>query len=617
MKKAVQHLFFGSIFFFAFAATLFGQSGRVIAVLPFNNLSSAEYAWVSRGIEEILYDKFNEVSGVSVFERETLFRNLRELSINSDADVDSRKAFSLGKKTGVETVVLGHYRVNGQTLTVQFKLVSTYTGGVIMNRTFSGNISDMFKILKNAVEQAFGVMDISVSPEDEKALQEQPTHSIRAFEYYCKAYVEMGKGSTLEVIAGYFQRALQKDPNFWEAQYNIGVIYYNFDLYEKALRQFDSVIQSRPQFYKPYYGKGIIHYLKHHYREALADFRQVLAIHPDHDRSYYYLGMVLTRMDSIPQALREFRKSIAINPNYAPTYYQMARADMRRRWYRRAIKNLNQAIKLNPDYAAAHNSLGESYYAVNLFQQAIIEFRRVIQLRPHFATAYFNLGNAIYKKGALEEIVESYWALLEPEYLASNSPDPKALTTDLHELRKRSQAIDPGKIQRQMVNAYRLALKNDRKFYEASYNLALTYESMGKIDSAKIYYRKAISLQSNLSQAHMRLGKIYEKEKNYDLALKEFREVVKIDPSYFAADPRLGEPYRYLNIVEDVLQEYQKRLNLNARDKEALKVVGKIYLSMGRLGQAEEYYQELVQLNPADSSAKETLSQIRRKLRKL
>jgi len=287
MKKTVRHLFFTSILLFVFVSALCAQSGRVIAVLPFTNLSSAEHSWVSRGIEEILYDKFNEVSGISVFERETLFRNLRELEINSDSDVNARKAFSLGKKTGVETIVLGHYRVNGQTLSVQFKLISTYTGGVIMDRSYSGNISEIFNLMKNAVKQAFQVMAIPVSKEEESALEEQPTHSIQAFEYYCKAYVEMAKGSTLELIAGYFQRALQKDPKFWEAQYNIGVIYYNFDLYEKALRQFDSVIRNRPQFYKPYYGKGIIHYLKHHYREALADFRQVLAIHPDHDRSYY------------------------------------------------------------------------------------------------------------------------------------------------------------------------------------------------------------------------------------------------------------------------------------------------------------------------------------------
>jgi len=153
--------------------------------------------------------------------------------------------------------------------------------------------------------------------------------------------------------------------------------------------------------------------------------------------------------------------------------------------------------------------------------------------------------------------------------------------------------------------------------HQASYNLALTYENRGNLDSAIYYYKKTISIKPKLSQAHMRLGKIYEKQKRYNEALREFEEVVKIDPSYFASHPQLGEEYRNVNIIEFVLQKYQARLSRNPRDAEALGVVGRIYFQLGRLGQAEQYFQQLVQLKPNDQLAQETLREIRKRLRKL
>jgi len=603
---------------FTYSAS-FAQAKRVVGILEFTNESSSEYGWVSKGIEQILYDKLKEIDAISIYEEETLSHVLKKFNLKSSKDIGPRQAFSIAKETGIGVLIQGNYRVSNDKFSFAMKLVSTYTGASIMQNIYSGQLSDIFGLFENAIKEAMQTMQISLSAEEVNMLNSRPTTSVTAFEYYCKAYMEIQKGSTMEVIAGYFQRALKLDPNFWEAQYNLGVIYYNFDLYRKALQQFDSVIQRRPDFYKPIYGKGVIYFLEKDYHRSLNQFKKVLRLDKDNDRSYYYMGIIYTELDSLVKAAQYLDKSIELNPNYAPAYYQLSITERNRGWHKKAINSAKKALKLNPNFYQANNSLGEAYYALNLFEEAIIEFKKAIEIRSSYATAYFNLGNAVYKKGALEEIVDAYWSLLENQYLAttSQSGGNNSPLEDLSELRTESKNRDSEVIFRKMVSAYSNALKYDRNFYEASYNLALTYENYGKTDSAEYYYKKTISIKPELAQAHMKLGKLYERQKNYNAALEEFREVVKHDPNYFSASPRLGEPYRYINIVETVLRDYQSRLTNNPNDKEALKIVGKIHLSLGRLGQAEEYYQQLVQLSPNDAIAVETLREIRRKMRKL
>ncbi len=592
------------------------QSKRIVGIMFFNNQSSITNNWVGYGIEYLLYDKLKNVNAITVYEKETLNRVLKKVKAQNSRDLTARKIFSIGKFTGVELLFAGNYAVKNGRLAFNLKLYSTYTGNPVFDKTYTGDLNNIFGLVSQGILEALETIQIPLSPQEKSYIQAKPTNSLKAFESYCKAYVEISRGSPMEMIAGYFQRAIQEDPNFWEAPYNLGVIYYNFNLYDKALQLFDRVIQQRPDFYKAYYGKGVIFYLQRQYKKAIQLFQKVLELKPDHDRSYYYMGICQVRSKQLTPGIKSLEKSIELNPNYAPAYYQLALADMRRGWFRKAIVSLNKAVKLNPDFYLAYNALGEAYYSQNMFEEAIIAFKKAIGLHKSYARAYFNLANSIYKQGALAEIVEAFWAIMELQ-LKPTAKGDGGESNELMKLREQSKKQDPSKIYRAMITNYRKALKYNPKFYQASYNLALTYENRGNLDSAIYYYKKTISIKPKLSQAHMRLGKIYEKQKRYNEALREFEEVVKIDPSYFASHPQLGEEYRNVNIIEFVLQKYQARLSRNPRDAEALGVVGRIYFQLGRLGQAEQYFQQLVQLKPNDQLAQETLREIRKRLRKL
>ncbi len=594
---------------------LFSQQ-RFFAILPFTNNGTAEHSWVARGIEEVLYDKMTDLQYVKVFERETIIRILREAGIQKESDITIRKAFSIGKETGVDVLISGSYGVSGNTLILNYRTVSTYTGGDVFRKTYQTPLEDIFKTIENAILESMQAMTISVSSSDAAILARSPTKSISAFQYYCKAYVRFQEGGSIETVAGLFNQAIALDPDFWEAQYNLGVIFFNFDQFTRALNQFEKVISKNPSFYKPYYGMGIIFFLQRKYQQAIDSYQKVLELSPDHDRALYYLGRIYVRMDSIKRGLDYLNKSAELNPNYSPTQYHIGLANMKRGWYKSAVKALKATIKLNPDNHLAHNSLGECFYRLQRFDEALFEYNRAIEIRQNFATAYFNIGNTIYKKSALQDIVDSYLELLETRYSQENDKTNSNLVEDLRKLRS-EETFESQQIYRKMIQAYRNALRYESTFFEASFNLALTYEKINFADSAKYFYRQTITNNPNLVRAHMRLGRYYEREGNYNEALGQYKEVVKIEPTYFSKTPKLGEDFRYVNIIDEVLKEYQIRLELNPNNPETLLVLARIFNSIGRYGQAVQYYQQIVQLDPQNNEANRELRNLQRQQKKL
>jgi len=621
MKKSLSIRSILIIFLFSLIHFVSAQSERTVGVLEFYNEGGSTSAWLAKGIKEVIYDKLGEISAVSVYEKETLNRVLKKSGIHTSKSVDGKVAFSIGKQTGCEVLYLGSYKLQNNQVSVSFKMVSTYTGSPIFQDNYEGDLTGLLTFLTNAVKNGLSVMQVSIHPNELRKIELPLTTSMKAFEQYSQAYLEIDHRSPMEVIAGHFQRALMEDPGFLEAQYNLGVIYYNSKFYDKALAQFNAAINTDSKFYKAYYGKGVINYLQKEYLPALREFQKSLSINPNHDRSYYYTGIIYTRIDSLNKGIHALEKSIDLNPNYAPAHFELGVAEMERGWYKRAITSLTKATQLDPDFYRAINALGEAYYALNLYEEAIIEFNKAIKLRPKYATAHFNLGNSIYRRGALAEIVDAFWSLLEVQYAGASGTNGESSNitpiAGLENLREKSRISDESVILRRMVSSYRIALAYDQRFYEASYNLALTYENLANPDSAEFYYKLAIRQKPDLAQAHMRLGKIYENRANYRMAFNEYKEVVKYEPDYFSANPKLGEPYRYVNIIETVLNENIAALDRNPGDKAALEVVGKIYLSLGRYGQAKEYYEKLLAVNPDNDIAQRTLKRIRRQLQKL
>ncbi|MCK5077933.1 MAG: tetratricopeptide repeat protein [Calditrichia bacterium] len=593
------------------------QNRRVLGIISFGNENDQDkYGWVSRGVEEILYDKLKNMSGYLIYEKETLDRYLSHMGIQNSLQVKAREAYKIGKFTGIEVLILGSYKVvSGNKLSIHVEFLNTYTGSKIYEQTYVADLSQIFNIFERVVISLNDVTQIEASPKEHAYLKKPITKSIKAFQYYCQAYQELEKkGTRMEVAAGLFSRSLREDPDFWEAQYNMGVIYYSYNFLDRAEQQFNKVINKNPRFFKPFYGRGVIYYVKREYKKAKNDFNHVLDIREDHDRSLYYLGSIESAQGNLNKAITILQKSININPDYAPAHFQLGVCFKKQRRYKTSIKILRQALNLYTGIPEAHNVLGECYYRVNMFDEALTAFNKAIELKYDYANAYFNKANTIYKKNSLQEIVAAYMDLLESFFGEngngnSNESSDRGLTSEAD--RNKPLSAQAQKVYHDMILAYKKAILYDPSFFESAFNLGITFDNLNKVDSAFYFYKLALDIEPSLARAHMRIAKIYEENEDFPSALQEYKEVVKWDISFFSISPKLGEEYRYINVVDETIKEVNDQIKQNPNDVGALMSMGRIYFGLKKYTQAKQLFTKVIQLDPKQKSAKRYLNRLK------
>jgi tetratricopeptide (TPR) repeat protein len=582
----------------------YAQQKRSIGILPFDNLSNQKkYDWIGFGIEYLLFNKLSNISALYVPDQAITRKALAEIGYNSKP-ITGEMVYHIGKSTGINLGITGNYLTNGKAIEVNLSFINAFNGATIFSKKYQNNFNELFQIIDDIAQNLIQVTTIQITPTEQNILNRQITSSIVAYESFCLGYIENEKTNRhLEIITGLFRRAIQQDPKFWEAYYNLGITYFNDRDYDNALKQFDIIITSIPTFEKPYYGRGMIYLHKEDYAKAKEDFIKVTEFNPNDFKAFYYLGKISVLLKQYDDANKYLKKAAEINPDYADVYYEMGNIYFQQQNYRAAIPHYKKTVELDPENRDSHERLGECYYRVQVYYSALAEFKKVLEKNPGDPEANFMLGITVYQQAVLEELITAFLEMFDPDYAKQQEAQQKA----------KGSLVERSTVYKQMVESFSKAYKGRDNFIEAIFNLALTYHEMGNLDSAQFYYKKALLVDPNLVRAHIKLAKLYEDRKDKDNALAEYKIVMSIDPAYFVAHPTLGPIHNYINIVDLVLSELDKKLKSNPNDLQSSLTLAKIYTAQGFNGKAANLFRKILSINPNDQEAKRMLAQLEKR----
>ncbi len=71
---------------------------------------------------------------------------------------------------------------------------------------------------------------------------------------------DQGKDEFLDAALKEFQQAVEKNPNYTEAHYNLGIVYSEKGMVEDAITEYKKTLEIEPNFVKAYNNLGIIYY---------------------------------------------------------------------------------------------------------------------------------------------------------------------------------------------------------------------------------------------------------------------------------------------------------------------------------------------------------------------
>ncbi|KHD36646.1 tetratricopeptide repeat protein [Clostridium acetobutylicum] len=129
-------------------------------------------------------------------------------------------------------------------------------------------------------------------------------------------------------------------------------------------------------------------------------------------------------------------------------------------------------------------------------------------------------------------------------------------------------------------------------------NLALIYDSLGKVEKAEEYYREALSIDDYEERAYYGLATIYDEKEDYEEAIKLYNKAIYINPNYHKAYFFLANAYDLSGQKNLAIETYEKLLSLDDMDFWSNLNLGCIYEEQNKNDLAYRLFSKALKINP-------------------
>ena len=182
-----------------------------------------------------------------------------------------------------------------------------------------------------------------------------------------------------------------------ETQNSQGISFAQSNQLDQAIACFREAVNINPEYVDAYYNLGIALDQQEKSEEAIASFERAIQINPEYTNAYYNLGLILTRQDKYAEAEVQLNQALNLSPQDFDCHLAMGNVLLEQSKYSEAIESYKIAIRINPKSASAYSSMGVALSSQQKYTAAISCLRSAIDIDPNSAQAYCNLACALSK----------------------------------------------------------------------------------------------------------------------------------------------------------------------------------------------------------------------------
>lgn len=181
-----------------------------VSVLYFDNTAkNPEYAWLSKGIADMLISDIAGRGSFDVVERENLKKVLDEQQLSLTGLVDDKKALELGKLLSATKLIYGSFIVQKNAVIINGKLTETQSGKIAAAFTAQGPLDSILSVKDDfsfKIQKALGI-------EIKEAAKKERDTSIQAIKKYYQGLDLLDKGA-VDDARKKFEEASKIDPYY-------------------------------------------------------------------------------------------------------------------------------------------------------------------------------------------------------------------------------------------------------------------------------------------------------------------------------------------------------------------------------------------------------------------
>jgi adenylate cyclase len=418
---------------------------KSIAVLPFVDMSQAkDQEYFCDGISEEILDALAKVDGLRVVARTSSFSFK-----GKNADVGE-----VANKLNVENVLEGSLRRAGNRIRITAQLINARDGFHLWSDTYERELKDVFAVQDEITRSIVDALKIklAVAP---------PAHTrqnTEAYDLYLQGLYLSNKSDeeNLRKSVTFFQRALDKDPNFARAWIGIAKAWiWLADAYVTPLEAYSKV------------------------KEAAS---KALALDERNAEAHCYLGETKRILDrNLSGEEEELKRALEIDPNSADAHMFMSFLKSAQGELEEAVQEIEEAERLDPLSPPICFVAVLWYRSADRIEDAINAGQRSVQLDPNYV--YFDppLADAYRAKGDFNEAI----ALYEKAQAATHFPSPGLGIT----YAKMGRREDCRRVVDQLI-------EKSRQQYVAADSIAAVYVALGEKDEALRWLERAFEEHS-------------------------------------------------------------------------------------------------------------------------
>lgn len=272
-----------------------------------------------------------------------------------------------------------------------------------------------------------------------------------------------------------------------------------------------------------------------------------------------------------PSALEDINQALDISPSNGLYLLTRARVLRQLKRYDEALAAARRAEVLQQDTPELYVLLGDLTQQKRQYRQAKLYLAKALQMAPYDGEAYFYTGLLDARQGdTLSGIALMQRALELKPRLMPAYVELTTIHTRLRDFEQARQVNDQG-------------LRYFPKESALYYTRGVFYHNQKKLDSALIFYRKAIGFDSTNYLAEFQAGTIYLKWISLPQAVKSFQKVIRYDPKYPQINFLLGTAYDRIGNLDGSIEQYTLATQADPSD----------WRSRGRLYRAQQRKQYL------------------------
>src|SRR5713226_1085468 len=369
---------------------------RSLAVLPLENLShDPEQEYFADGMTEALTTELAQISALKVISHTSVvqFKGTK------------KSLPQIAQELGVDAVVEGAVQRSGDKVGITVQLIHAPTDRHLMAKSYERGLRDVLALQREIARAITDEIKAKLTPPEKVRLASARSVNSEAYENYLRGRFLLSTQGDVEARKGmaYFQRAIQKDPNYALAYAGLAESYITLSQpWNGAL----SPKEALPQ--------------------AKAAATKALEIDDSLGEAHSALAHVIELYDwDWPAVEKEYRRALELNPNDAMAHDEFSEYLQVMGRNEEALVQVRQAIELDPLNAFIASDLGYHFYSARQYDQGILAFQKAFELEPDHIGAHHGLGWVYGEKKMYREAI----AELEKAVNLSNRTDEGAMAS--------------------------------------------------------------------------------------------------------------------------------------------------------------------------------------------